>query len=112
MVAHAIDASLVADSSQSAVVLMGWALAATPTADSGVTANIGVATDIASVIVGGALLAVDPVGLVLVRAAQSSGVPATAKPLTIPTIRITPPAPPTPSFSVSANPPRRRREDR
>lgn len=110
MVAVAVDAALVADSSQSAVVLMAWAVAATPTGDSGIAANMGVATDIAAVMVGGAQLAVDPVGLVLVHAAQSSGVPATAKPPTIPTIRITPPAPPSPSFIVSANPLRRREE--
>lgn len=110
MVAVAIDADLVADSSQSAVVLMGWAVAATPTGDSSITPGLAVATDIAAVMVGGAQLAIDPVGLILIHAAQTSGVPATAKPPTIPTIRITPPAPPSPSFSVGANPSRRREE--
>lgn len=151
MAAIAVDAAFVADSSQSAVVLMAWAAAATPTGDSSIAATLGVATDIAAAmsadsgvvanaalfdatvicfcdadsamtadafvlktafanIVAGAQLAIDPVGVILIRAAQSSGVPATAKPPTIPTIRITPPAPPAPSFSVSANPPRRREE--
>ena len=192
MVAHAVDAAIVADSSQSAAVLMGWAVAAAPTGDSSIASNLGVATDIAAAlsadssvaaatsvarpiaadmtadssvapgatalyavdaaptadsgvvanaalfddtvicfcdadsamtadalvtklcfsnIVGGAQLAVDPAGVILIRAAHSAGIPETAKPPTIPTIRITPPAPPAPSFSVSANP-RRRREDR
>jgi len=110
-VAYAADAAIAADSASqgdldifdSTVVAIG--------ADSSMSAAALVAKLSASAILAGGFLSVDPAGVIIRRTAQSSGVPTTAKPPTIPTIRITPQAPPAPSFSVSANPPRRR-EDR
>jgi len=50
-----------------------------------------------------------PAGITITNYSRGPQIPATARPLTVPTIRIVPPAPPPPTYSVGSPPTNRRR---
>lgn len=149
MVAHAVDAALVGDSSQTAgagvayvvtsalapssdiavagataLYAAGGALAADATiaadldifdesmitfvADSSLSGDAFVAKLSDSNLLGASLFAIDPAGFIITRFGRPAAV--VRPPPRSPTIRRTPPSPQKPSFTVSADPPRRREE--
>jgi hypothetical protein len=42
----------------------------------------------------------DPAKITIVNFSRGSQIPATAKPVTVPTVRVVPPGPPSPNYSV------------
>jgi hypothetical protein len=59
---------------------------------------------------GTSLFFIDPTKVTIVNFSRGPQIPASAKPLTVPTIRITPPGPPAPSLSVGTAQKRDRRK--
>lgn len=79
--------------------------------DSTFAATASLVATLTSAFVGNANMVFDPAGITITNFARGPQIPATARPISVPTIRIVPPAPPPPSYSVGSPPTRGRRRE-
>jgi hypothetical protein len=75
------------------------------------TATAAVLASLGLNAVGQASMIFVPAGITIVNFSRGSQIPSSAKPVTVPTIRVVPPKPPQPSFSVSGAGNRNRRRE-
>ena len=82
--------------------------------DATADAFIGILSEVSveSVAAGVSVLTVNPGGVLINRFSRGPKVPTTAAPVTIPVVRIVPPAPPVASYAISPSNRNRRREER
>lgn len=106
-VSYAEAASLLADSSMTADAFEFDAETLDITADSTFVSNLSVLRGFLAQLSGNSVFFIDPAGVVVTKITKGPPIPATAKPPTVPQLRVTPPAPGAPSYSVSTSPPRR-----
>jgi len=78
--------------------------------DSSFSATAGVSKPLSMFLLGNSALMFDPAGITIVNFSRGPQIPATAKPVTIPTIRMVPQSPPAPTYSIGS--PARRRNPR
>jgi len=92
--------TMVADSSMAAAATVDYEASTLMAGDSSVTAPIDLLLGAELTTAGNSIFIFDPAGITVTNTLSGPQIPATARPITVPTIRIVPAAPPPPSFSV------------
>lgn len=105
---YAAASGLGADSSVFANLIDHDSDSATIIATSSFTATLHIADSLLGPLLGNSSFVISPGGVTITHFAVASQIPATAKPATVPQLRITPPSPARPAYSVSTTPPRKK----
>jgi hypothetical protein len=97
-----ILATMDGESSQTSGAAMAYAASLTAAGESETTFSGSLQAALGLFPVGGSSMVISPSGITINNFSAGPQIPVTAKPITVPIVRIVPPSPPAPSYSVGS----------